>query len=218
MGLLVLLVLCFVGMIAYRLIVMASPTKGKKIEPYNDHKKAQLVIDIQEDFTGEAAKVPYKNSGRMISTANAVIEGASTKNISIIYICNEFNHFLDRVIAMLIFRGSAIKGASGTRIDERIVTKSGLNFSKHRADAFSNPALEKELAAQGVNELYLVGLDAAGCVDRTAKGALNRGYRVNVVEDSVVTRFEKKWDALLKQWDQLGIKLISSQEFLGKDL
>lgn len=211
------IIFCIIGLLAYGLIVMASPTKGKKVEPYENPKKALLVIDVQEDFTGKTAKSPYKDSERLIAAVNSVIEGAAGKKIEIVYIRNEFENFVAKMISRLLFKGATIKGDPGTRIDERIKIKSELSFFKRNADAFSNQELDAFLPANGVDELYLVGLDAACCVDRTAKGALNRGYKVSIITDAVITQYEKKWDSILKQWEQIGIVLITVKEFLKLD-
>ncbi|MFQ5630620.1 MAG: cysteine hydrolase family protein [bacterium] len=86
-------------------------------------------------------------------------------------------------------------------------------FPKPKSDAFSNPKLEEFMIDQKVNELYLVGLDADGCLHCTAQGALNRGYTVNIITDGIALREEEKWQELLKQYQQEGITLMSSQEF-----
>lgn len=54
----------------------------------DEEKKALLVIDIQEDYTGLTAKppFPYKDSERLIATVNKIIETAARKNLIIVYI------------------------------------------------------------------------------------------------------------------------------------
>jgi len=64
----------------------------------------------------------------------------------------------------------------------------GNDFTKRISDSFSNPQLDAFLIRNRVDELYLVGLDASYCVHKTALGALNRGYKVTVVDDAVLSR------------------------------
>jgi nicotinamidase-related amidase len=64
-----------------------------------------------------------------------------------------------------------------------------------------------------VNELYLIGLDAAGCVYCTAKGALKHRDTVSVVKDCILLLAEDKWDILMKKFEHEGINLITSKEF-----
>ena len=66
-----------------------------------------------------------------------------------------------------------------------------------------------------MNELYLVGLDAAGCVHNTAKGALNLGYKVNILTDAIVLKEEEKWEEFLKEYREEGINLLLTKEFLN---
>lgn len=80
-------------------------------------------------------------------------------------------------------------------------------------DALSNPAFESFLKERQIRELYLVGLDAEGCVYLTAKGALKRGYKVSILQDGIVLLAEKKWDSLMEKYIKNDITLLSSREF-----
>jgi nicotinamidase-related amidase len=84
------------------------------------------------------------------------------------------------------------------------------DFAKNRTDAFSNRKLEQFLIDHHVDEIFLVGLDAAFCVYYTALGALNRGYRVTVVTDAVMTR--RDMNQVLKRYLEKGITVMNSQE------
>ena len=60
-------------------------------------------------------------------------------------------------------------------------------ISKSSPSAFSNPELHRYLQAHGVNELYIVGVFAEGCVRATVSDARRRGYKVNVIADAVAS-------------------------------
>jgi nicotinamidase-related amidase len=182
---------------------------------FNNSQKALLVIDIQEDYTGVTAKppFPYKESERLITTVNKIIEEANKKDIFVVYIRQEFDGFAGRTISKIFGHGTAIKGSLGTEFDKRINIISNHCFTKSMPDAFTNPKLEEFLNEHQINELYLVGLDAAGCVYFTAKGALKKGYRVSIIKDGIVLLAEQKWDSILKKFKHSGITLISNQEF-----
>ncbi len=66
------------------IIIAMGPTQGKKIEAYANPKKALLIIDVQEDYTGTLAKppFPYKDSGRLIATVNTLIDKAHKRMFS----------------------------------------------------------------------------------------------------------------------------------------
>lgn len=182
---------------------------------FDNSKKALLVIDIQEDYTGITAKppFPYKNSEQLISTVNKLIDEASKKNIPVIYIRQEFDSLIGKTISKLFGHGTAIKGNLGTEIDKRINIISDYIFTKSMPDAFTNTKLELLLDELKINEVYLVGLDAAACVYFTAKGALKHGYKVSIIKEGIALLAEKKWDSLLKKFECNGIPLIDSQDF-----
>lgn len=178
-------------------------------------KNALLVIDIQEDYTGETAKAPfpYEDSERLIETVNKVVEKAVEKEFIVVYVRQEFEGFMGRIVSKIFGHGTAIKGNPGTEIDKRVKIVSDHCFTKQMPDAFSNPNFESFIKEQQIDKLLLVGLDAAGCVYFTAKGALKRGYKVSIIQDGIVLLAEKKWDSVLEKYRRNGITLLSSGEF-----
>jgi len=110
--------------------------------------------------------------------------------------------------------GRTVEGQPGTELDSRIKVINQDDFTKKISDAFSNPGLEKFLISNQVDELYLTGLDAAYCVYYTALGARQRGYRVTIVRDAVMTR--KNMKDILKRYEKDGIAFTSSSELIGK--
>jgi nicotinamidase-related amidase len=176
---------------------------------------ALFIIDIQEDYTGTTAQspFPYRDSEKLITNVNKMIEKADKKNIIIVYIRQEFDGFIGRVISKLAGHSIAIKGSTGAELDRRIRIISDHCFTKLMPDAFSNAKLETFLKKHGVKQLYITGLEGTGCVYFTVKGALKRGYNISIVKDSIVSLNEKKWDKILKKFEQSGIEMITSDEF-----
>jgi nicotinamidase/pyrazinamidase len=72
--------------------------------------------------------------------------------------------------------------------------------------------LESFLILHQVGNLYLVGLDAAYCVHKTALGALNRGYKVTVVKDAILARDDM--NDILKRYEKDGIAVTTSKELV----
>ena len=105
-------VLCASGIMIHELIKLGTPTEGKMIQKYANPKKALLVIDIQEDYTGSTAKspFPYKNSVRFIGKVNSIIEKAKNKNVIIIYISQEFESVQGRILSKIFPGGTSLKG------------------------------------------------------------------------------------------------------------
>lgn len=206
----VIVVICVLAVV--NLIVnIATPTKGEKIAKYANPEKALLIVDVQKDFTDPHARYPgpYKDAGEKIAVMNKLIDKAVNSGINVVYIRQENdNTFFNR----LFFGGKGIKGQPGTELDPGVKVVNNNFFSKPVADAFSNPQLGEFLVNHQVDEVYLTGMDAAYCVNGTLHGALNRGYKVAVVKDAVMTN--KKLENIFSSWRNDGVDLVSSQEFL----
>jgi len=86
-------------------------------------------------------------------------------------------------------------------------------FEKRRTDAFASRALEAWLVEREVDELLLAGVDAAYCVAMTARGGLNRGYRVRLVADAVRSRHPL--GPVLEALRRRGVGLVTSAELVG---
>ena len=208
-----LIILAIVAVIAAILLFLSvkkiyTPTTGDRIAKYDNPAKALLVIDVQEDYTGLFGKEPplFMNVDAQIGTINKLIDSASKSGMQIAYIRQIFdNNYLTRK-----FIGRTIDGLPGTEIDKRVRVVNNNDFTKKISDAFSNPQLEAFLINNHVDELYLVGLDAAYCVYYTALGALNRGYKVTVIEDALMTR--KSMPDILKRYNKDGIAIIRSED------
>ncbi len=187
-----------------------TPTQGQKISKYANPRKALLVIDVQEDYTGPGRQpVLFKGAETQIATINMLIGNAPKSGMEVIYIRQIFdNNFITRH-----FVGRTIEGQPGTELDSRIWMINQNDFTKRISDAFSNPLLDEFLIRNQIDELYLTGLDAAYCVYYTALGALNRGYKVTVVKDAIMTR--KDMSDVLKRYEKKGILLTSSEEMLS---
>src|SRR5262249_33874969 len=67
------------------------------------------------------------------------------------------------------------------------------SFSKNASDAFSARSLEEFLTGNGIDHLFLVGTDGVDSVAKTARSALDRGFRVTFIRDAIFTRFDDKW-------------------------
>jgi nicotinamidase-related amidase len=217
-----LVALCAVAVfVASMYIMLTQATQGARIAEYQNPQKALLVIDVQEDTTGTTAPPlsPYKGKAEYIARLNNAIEAANSKNILIVYVKQEFDGLWGKTLSWAVFCGSNIKGNPGTKVDKRIAMLSNYKFSKSQGDSFANPKLNEFLTEQQVNELYLVGLDPEFCIYATARGALNRGYKVNVVTDAILSWRDTIciWtknnnEMIFEKYRKEGIKLISSKE------
>jgi nicotinamidase-related amidase len=142
----------------------------------------------------------------MIATVNRLIDKAAETGMEVAYIRQVFR-------SNLIVRLHGGRRQGRVIIDRRIKVINNNDFEKNRTDAFSNRQLEQLLVDRQVDELYLVGVDAAYCVYFTALGALNRGYRVYVVKDAVMSRINMA--DVLERYTRKGIEVITSEQLVS---
>ena len=189
----------------------SSPTRGATIGDYGQTRPALLVIDIQEGLTGSVARSSdyAAQAEPFLGVVNRVIAQARTLNMPVIYIHHEVTNGLVNFLS----RGVMAAGSPGAAFDHRLEVVTGNDFPKRRLDGFSNPDLGRFLQENQINRLYLIGLDAAFCVDRTARGGLNRGYEVRVVKEAIITRKPAKMPGLLDKYRASGINVIPEQNW-----
>ena len=165
------------------LFIIAFSCSNKHIADYNNPQKALVVMDMQLDFLGENAKMPIENQAEdLIQTVNSIIDDYDSKGYKIIYIKNVFSKYS---IANFFRNKAAIEGTTGIEIDPRVKIVSENIFEKKRSSAFSNKDFENYLIENQINELYITGLMAEGCVYKTAVEGLDKKYIVNYIENAV---------------------------------
>jgi nicotinamidase-related amidase len=189
---------------------MFIPTRGRRIKDYPNPTKALLVMDIQESGdNNHRAKVPLPVAtpfGKMILAVNSLIECFDRSGLEIAYVRQVFTSS----IITRLHGGRILAGRMEPRICRWVKVVNNNDFAKNRTDAFSNRKLEQFLIDHQVDEIFLVGLDAAFCVHYTALGALQRGYKVTVVTDAVMTG--KDMGRVLRRYHQKGITVMNSRE------
>jgi len=209
------LLLLFVVVVIVNLVFFVKKSsqisEGEKIERYETQKSALIVLDIQEGTTGaQSLDECYTSvSNDLIKTSNQIIESANNKEIPVIYIKSEVSNKLVNII-----NNSMAVGSKGAQLDNRLLVISDLIIPKEKQDAFSNPKLDEYLIANKINKLYIIGLDAAHCVNSTITAAQNRGYRVTVIRDALVSESDSLKIQMIEEFKNRNIVVISSSDFL----
>lgn len=198
--------LFFIAYLVYLVDDATSVSKGLRIHPEERTETVLFVIDIQEGITGEIAppSVYVDQSPEFISNVNEVITIADSLGIPIVYIQQQtddwfFNWADDYVLA---------KGAPGVELDGRLKILSANFFSKRKSDAFSNLKLDPFLAALKVRRIIITGLDIAQCAGKTSQAALNRGYKIIVIEDAVISETDELRQEKVMELETAGAQII----------
>jgi biuret amidohydrolase len=173
---------------------IARPTLGEPIAG-DAAKGALLVIDMQEDFTRSQGANAYDPAARdhAIARINERVAQARNAGEPVAFIRQEHEGRAVQLVARLLLGGAGNPGRPGGRLDRDIAADGFPVFVKHVGDGFSNRELERFLDEAGVGRLRLAGLDLAHCVARTAHGARNRGYAVEIDEAGSLTADPRRW-------------------------
>jgi nicotinamidase-related amidase len=209
------LVVVFAALIGCGLLQLTATSKGPPIErPDGPAKRALLVVDAQRVYLRDGPRAPYPNAVRVrfLEGLNRALEEAQRKDMLVVYVRHAFAGPLQALLAFVLLGGRARSGDPDNIIDPRVLRVSSHVFEKHAQDAFSCEALDAFLRAQGITEVAIAGLDGAACVQRTARGALQRGYAVTFVEDAIATSVEGRWTALLDKLRAAGARTARSAQ------
>ena len=202
-------IILFVLVVLINLIISGQyesiVTKGQPIENYSKRKSALLVIDIQEATTGQFSMYPFfqKNSDELIKNINRITDSFNNHNILVIHIRSEISNPLINLL-----NSSYAKGSPGAQFDKRIKTTSGLEVIKRAKDSFKNTNLDSILTSNKVSELYIVGLDAAECINATVEASQNRNYKVNLIEEAILSKSTEMKDSMIAVFKDRSVKVL----------
>jgi nicotinamidase-related amidase len=186
-------------------------THGPRIGSYGSPKRALLVLDVQKDFTGIAARMPVDrvHAQTMIGNINKIIAKFRERGDVIIYVRNVFGRY---DIGNVFRNFAAVQGSPGVAFDDRLTVVSDLVFDKSRPDAFSNGKLESLLYARRISEITVTGVFADQCAYWTSRGALNRGYKVSYVADAVAARSAEDIDRAARSLKSHGATIVRTSD------
>lgn len=152
-----------------------------------------LIIDMQEDYTGEKRNkkvFPY-DIENLIGNINHRIDSYSKE--CIVYIKNQFFWEPPKREKLL-------------SKDMKVVSKQ--IFTKRNTNAFKNIEFADFLKEKNVTELELIGVDGNYCVKATAIAAFKTGYEVFLNEHCIGISDTKKYKKSKMKMERMGIKFI----------
>lgn len=166
--------------------------------------KALLVVNAQEDFIGEQRskkKFNYYDVDELILNINNKIEEYKTNNKYVVYI----THVLPSSFFNKKFIGYGIVGTCGAKICENIKIVCEHYFEKQTANAFKNTNLIKFVREKKITEIEIVGVDVAGSISETAKGALDLDLKVSIPNSCIGKMNEIKYYKVCTRLKNFGV-------------
>jgi nicotinamidase-related amidase len=198
----------FLFFLVRRFYIMRSQ-KGEKIDLTRRINELLLVIDVQCSYLNNT---PRKIANRTITNINKVIGHTYELDFKIVYTASVRKKTF---LSSLFLFDIAVRGTDGAKIDSRLNTNDPVIFEKFLADSFYNNEFRAYLENNNIKIIFITGMAAEVCVSETIKGALNRGYQVVVIKDTIIPIFGKKsLSKKLNEVEKLGAQIISTDDFL----
>lgn len=141
-------------------------------------KRGLIVVDLQNEYL-PTGKLPL--SGIEVASANAakVIADARANGVPVFHIRHEFANN-EAPVFVPGTDGVEIQPAVAPIGDEPVIVKNYIN-------SFRETDLKRQLDANGVGEVVVVGAMSHMCVDAVVRAAADMGYPVTVLHDACAT-------------------------------
>ena len=157
--------------------------------------KALVVIDLQNDIT--------KNYKLIIECVNAAIDWARENGMHIIYV-KHYN---------LTEKTRTFKpGSKGAELVPELNVVSENIFEKSKASALTDEAFAGFIENNGIDEFYITGADATGCVKSTSYNLAKIGYKVHVISDCVTSYDLRKLPEMYEYYANKGCDVLTLAE------
>ncbi|AFZ71247.1 nicotinamidase-like amidase [Caldisphaera lagunensis DSM 15908] len=158
-------------------------------------RPALIIIDMLNDFISGTLKTEEAIS--TVKPTKKAIDVFRRRKYPIFYV-NDSHYNNDFEIPL--WGPHAMKGTDGAKVYEEIKPeKDDFVLEKHAYSAFFQTPLDYLLRTNGIDTVFLAGLDADICVRHTAADAFFRGYKIYVIKDAVAARIDKNWEIYYKK-------------------
>ena len=158
--------------------------------------KALVVIDIQNDITRH-----YQD---IMDRLNAAIEWAAESGVEIVYIQHNNLSAGTRTFK---------PGTKGAELVPELKIVSDHIFVKTKANALTSEEFSAYIRENGIDEFYITGADATGCVKSTCFNMTKAGYTVHVISDCVTSYNLKKLPEMFTYYADKGCEVRTLEEY-----
>jgi nicotinamidase-related amidase len=171
-------------------------------------RRALLLIDFQRDFLEADGRMPVARAqvSPVLDAARRALGDARKAGDLVVAIGNEFRP--GDVLMNVLRRYASIAGAPGAQWTEHLPLDGVPYFPKWAESAFVNPDLDAWLRDYEVKTLALAGLKANACISSTAKEAMRRGYKVEILADAIACGSDRSRTRALSRLKAKGAALL----------
>ena len=161
------------------------------------NRKALVVIDIQNDIT--------KHYRDIIENINFAIDWAMEQGMTVIYIKHNNLSAGTRTFK---------PDTKGAEFAPELKVVSDNIFVKTKANALTSADFSEFIRTNVIDEFYITGADATGCVKSTCFNMTKAGYTVHVISDCVTSYDPKKMPEMLAYYTDKGCEVKTLAEYV----
>ena len=161
-------------------------------------RKALVVIDIQNDIT--------KHYRDIIDNINSAVNWAAEQGMAVVYI--KHNNLSE---GTRTFK----PGTKGAELAPELKVVSDNIFVKTKANSLTSEAFSDFIRENGIDEFYVTGADATGCVKSTCFNMAKAGYTVHVISDCVTSYDLKKLPEMFAYYADKGCEVRTLAEYMA---
>jgi len=165
-------------------------------------------LDFQEDFLSHNGRMPVAQHQvkPVLAMARQSMIDAARDGDFVAAIGNEFKrnaHFTN-----FLRRGASLEGSPGSRWTSELPLGAVPYFAKWSRSAFVNHEFASWLTENRVGTVALAGLQAKACIAATAKDALARHLRVELISSAIACVSDKSRERALARLSRRGAVII----------
>jgi len=138
-------------------------------------KRALIVIDVQNDYFGDALPIEFPDPQRSLANIGTMMDAASSAGIPVIVVHN------------VLPKQSPImaEGTIGCALHKSVASRPHDHFViKNMPSAFTNTDLEEWLLDRAIDTLTVIGYMTHNCNLSTMLHAFHKGYTVEYINDA----------------------------------
>ena len=167
---------------------------GYQCEIIDPARTVMIVVDMQNDFVAEGAKLRSAQAAAMVPRLAQTLKACRDKGIRVIYTAHVHRRdgsdmgLYDDLYSPIADRSSLVDGTEGVEIFNDLAPAPGEHvIKKHRYSGFFGTDLDIILREWGVDTVIICGTTTENCCHATARDAMFRNYRVVFLADATAT-------------------------------
>ena len=165
-----------------------------QIDRLDPSRTAMIVVDMQNDFVAEGAKLRSLQAASMVPTLAKTLKECREKGVRVIYTAHVHRKdgcdmgLFDDLYPPIADRSSLVDDTKGVEIFDALAPAQGEHvIKKHRYSGFFGTDLDIILREWGIETVIISGTTTENCCHATARDAMFRNYKVVFLSDATGT-------------------------------